>query len=68
MNHIKCYIVFFGIIIISGCVPYNFTEQPGVVGKIIDAETDEPIDNVSVRLEYKSNDKIIINNIIIFFY
>ena len=37
---------------LCGCMPYHFVEEPGVLGKVVDTETYEPIEDVVVQLKY----------------
>ena len=65
MVYIKYCCLFSIIIIFTGCMPYHLTEQPGVSGQTVDSETNISLQNVTVRLEYASEnidttDKIIL--------
>jgi hypothetical protein len=50
-----------GIVIValiaSGCFPYHFTDRPGVSGRVIDAETEAPIERADVTLQIKMSDE-----------
>ena len=38
-------------LVASGCFPYHFTERPGVSSRLVDAETEAPIERADVRLQ-----------------
>ncbi len=51
MIHFKFYIcILLYLSAFSGCMPYHFTQRPGVSGKVFDADTNSPIIDVKVQL------------------
>lgn len=51
-NSVLMIFVLFGF---TGCIPYHFTEKPGVLGKVVDSETNQPINDVDVKCKLQKD-------------
>ena len=45
------YLMVLAFGVLGGCIPYHFTERPGAFGRVIDAETNQPINDARVQLK-----------------
>ena len=56
MEYSKIKISILLLLLISGCIPWQYTELPKVKGTVIDSRTKLPIDEATVKIKNKYKD------------